>query len=144
MKKEISSSVREAGIYSVQNDSTQDISTQDSTQDIQHKIASTDKCSVILRFVKNNVQERLLAVVASHSATEVDPCVLIKGVLANQNIDMLKCISDIIRVTLNMSGLYEFLEKRLHFKKASQLFWKKISRSYSHMVLCLLCQFGAL
>ena len=59
MKKEISSSVREAGIYSVQNDSTQDISTQDSTQDIQHKIASTDKCSVILRFAEPKPEPEL-------------------------------------------------------------------------------------
>ena len=46
MKEEISNSVREAGIYSVQIDSTQDIT-------------STDKCSVILRFVRENVEERL-------------------------------------------------------------------------------------
>ena len=53
MKEEISNSVREAGIYSVQIDSTQDIT-------------STDKCSVILGFVKENVEERFLAVVDSH------------------------------------------------------------------------------
>ena len=47
MKEEISKSVREAGIYSVLIDSTQDITL-------------TDKCSVILRFVRENVKERLL------------------------------------------------------------------------------------
>ena len=52
IKEEISNSVREAGIYSVQIDSTQDIT-------------STDKSSVILRFVRENVEERLLAVVDS-------------------------------------------------------------------------------
>ena len=54
MKEKISNSVREAGIYSVQIDSTQNIT-------------STDKCSVILRFVSENVKE-LLVVVDSHSA----------------------------------------------------------------------------
>ena len=59
MKEEFSNSVREAGIYSVQIDSTQDIT-------------STDKCLVILRFVRENVEERLLVVVDSHSATGAD------------------------------------------------------------------------
>ena len=57
MKKEISNSVRETGIYFVRSDSTQDI-------------ISTDKCSVILRFIRESVEERLFAVVDSHSATE--------------------------------------------------------------------------
>ena len=52
MKEEISNSVREAGIYSVQIDSTQDIT-------------STDKYSIVLRFVRENVEELFLAVVDS-------------------------------------------------------------------------------
>ena len=72
MKEEISNSVREAGIYSVQTDSTQNIT-------------STDKCLVILRFVRNNVEERLLVVVDSHSATGADLCDLSKEVLQKQN-----------------------------------------------------------
>ena len=47
MKEEISKSFREAGIYSVRINSTQDIT-------------STDKCSVILGFVRENVEKRLL------------------------------------------------------------------------------------
>ena len=42
MKGEISNSVREAGIYSVQINSTEDIT-------------STDKCLVILRFVREHI-----------------------------------------------------------------------------------------
>ena len=102
MKKEISNLVREAGIYSVQIDSTQDIT-------------STNKCSVILRFVRENVKERLLAVVDSHSATGVDLCNLLKEVLQKQNIDVSKCISDSTDGASNMSGQYNgftaFLEK---------------------------------
>ena len=67
MKEEILNSVREAGIYSVQIDSIQDIT-------------STDKCSVILRFVRENVK-KLFAVVDGHSATGADLCNLLKEVL---------------------------------------------------------------
>ena len=101
MKEEISNSVREAGIYSVQIDSTQDIT-------------STDKCSVILRFVRENV-EKLLAIVDSHSATGADLCNLLKEVLQKQKIDVSKCISDSTDEASNMSGQYNgftaFLEK---------------------------------
>ena len=75
LKEEISNSVREAGIYSVQIDSTQDIT-------------STDKCSVILCFVRENVEERLLAVVDSYSATGANLCNLLKEVLQKQNLDV--------------------------------------------------------
>ena len=102
MKEEISNSVREAGIYSVQIDFTQDIT-------------STDKCSVILRFVRENVKERLLAVVHSHWATGADLCNLLKKVLLKQNIDVSKCMSDSTDGASNMSGQYNgftaFLEK---------------------------------
>ena len=66
--KEISNSVREEGIYSVQIDSTQ-------------YITSTEKCSFILRFFGENVEERLLAVVDSHSETGAALCNLLKNVL---------------------------------------------------------------
>ena len=101
MKEEISNSVREAGIYSVHIDSTQDIT-------------STDKCAVILRFVRENVEE-LLAVVDSHLATGADLCNLLKEVLQKQNIDFSTCISDSTDKASNMSGQYNgftaFLEK---------------------------------
>ena len=51
MKKEISNSVREAGIYSVRIGSTQDIT-------------STDKCSVILRFLGKTSKNDLLPLLA--------------------------------------------------------------------------------
>ena len=90
MKEEISNSVREAGIYSVRIDST-------------HDISSTDKSSIILRFIRENVEERLLAVVDSHSVTGADLCNLLKEVLQKQNIDVSKCISDSTDGASNMS-----------------------------------------
>ena len=99
MKEEISNSVREAGIYAVQIDLTQDI-------------ISTDKCSVILRFVMENVEDSL---VDSHSATGADLCNLLKEVLQKQNIDVSKCISDSTDGAPNMSvqynGFTAFLKK---------------------------------
>ena len=104
MKKKISNSVRQASIYSVQIDSTQDI-------------ILTDNCSVILRFVRENVEEQLLAVVDSHSATGADLCNLLKEVLQKQNIDVFKCIFDSTDGASNMSGsimdLQLFLKKNL-------------------------------
>ena len=69
-------------------------------------ITLTDKCSVILRFVRKNVEERLLAVVDGHSATGTDLCNLLKEVLHKQNIDVSKCISDSTDGASNMSGQY--------------------------------------
>ena len=104
MNEEISNSVREAGIYSLQIDSTQDMT-------------STNKYSVILRFVGENIEKRLLAVVDSHSATGVDLSNLLKEVLQKQNIDVSKCISDTTDGASNMSGsimdLQLFLNKNL-------------------------------
>ena len=101
IKEEISHSVREVGIHSVQTASNQDIT-------------SIDKCSATLRFVRN-VEERLLAVVDSHSATEADLCNLLKEVLQKQNIDISKCISNSTDRASNMSEQYNgfttFLEK---------------------------------
>ena len=98
----MSNLVREAGIYSVQIDSTQNTT-------------STDKCSIILRFVREKVEERLLAFVDTHSATGADLCNLLKEVLQKQNIDVSKCISDSTDETSNMPGQYSgfkaFLEK---------------------------------
>ena len=101
IKEEISLSVREVGIHSVQTDSNQDIT-------------SIDKCSATLRFVRN-VEERLLAVVDSHSATGADLCNLLKEVLQKQNIDISECISNSTDRASNMSEQYNgfttFLEK---------------------------------
>ena len=118
MKEEISNSVGEAGIYSVQIDSTQDIT-------------STDKCSVILRFVRENVEE-LLAAVDSHLATGADLCNLLKEVLQKQNTDVFKCISDSTDEASNMSGRYNgftaFLEKE------SLIWWKLRKRNFNRFI----------
>ena len=121
MKEEISNSVREAGIYSVLIYSTQDIT-------------STNKYAVILRFVRENVEERLLAVVDSHSATGADLGNLLKKVLHKQNIDVSNRICDSEDRATNMlgqcNGFTAFLEKT--------------SWSHSYMVLRPRSQLGSL
>ena len=60
---------------------------------------------------------------------------LMKGVLANQNVDVSYCISD-----STVGGIeYVRIIQRLHSFSG-----KRIFRSYSHMVLCSRCQFDAL
>ena len=122
MKEEISNSDREAGIYSVQIDSTQDIT-------------SKDKCSVILRFVRENVEEQLLAVVDNHSATGADLCNLLKKVLQKQNTDVSKCISDSTDGASNMSGQYNGFTAFLEKESPSHIHaW-----CYAHVLNLVLC-----
>lgn len=57
MKKSIGNYVRESGMFSIQLDTTQDISVQ-------------DQCSVVVRYVNSKgVQEKLLSVVNIHKST---------------------------------------------------------------------------
>ena len=78
-------------------------------------IILTEKCSVSLRFVRKNVEERLLAIVDSHSTTGGDLCNLLKEALHKQKIDVSKCISDSTDGASNISGQYNgftaFFEK---------------------------------
>ena len=122
MKEEILNSVRKAGIYSVQIDSTQDIT-------------SRDKCPVILRFLRENVEERLLAVVDSHSANKADLCTLLKEVLQKQNIDVSKCISDSADGASNMSGQYNGFTAFLEKESPGHIYtW-----CYAHVLNLVLC-----
>ena len=122
MNEEISNSVREAGIYSVQIDSTQNIT-------------STYKCSVILRFVRENVKERLLAIVDSHLATGAVLCNLLKEVFQNQNIDISKCISDSSDGASNISGEYNGFTAFLEKEPSGHIYtW-----CYAHVLNLFLC-----
>ena len=84
---------------------------------------------------RESVEERLLAVRDSHFATAAELCELMKGVLANQNIDVSKCISDSTDGASNMSGQYTgftaFLEKEFRGHIHT---W-----CYAHVVNLVLC-----
>lgn len=61
IKEFIANDVRKAGMFSVQLDTTQDITTQ-------------DQCSVILRYVTDTVHERLVALVRCPLGNTLSTC----------------------------------------------------------------------
>ena len=76
--------------------------------------AREENAAIAYSFFRENIKERLLAVVDSHSATGADLCNLLKEVLQKQNIDVFKCISNSTDRASNMLGQYnEFTAKNL-------------------------------
>ncbi|KAL4122585.1 hypothetical protein QTP88_014887 [Uroleucon formosanum] len=76
MKKSISDEIRDAVMFSVQLDTTQDISVQ-------------DQCSIILRYVNyKGIQERLLAVITVQQSTGKSFSDMLQGVLADNAANM--------------------------------------------------------
>ena len=98
-------------------------------------MTSTNKCLVILHFVRENVKERVLAVVDSHSATGADLCNLLKEVLHRQSIDDSECISDSTNEAPNMSGQYNGFTAFLEKESPGQIHtW-----CYAHVLNLVLC-----
>jgi hypothetical protein len=92
--RNISTEVQAAGMFSLQVDTTQDISCK-------------DQCSIIVRYVTDNcVSERLLAVVECSSSTGKDMFSLVDSVLKSSNIDITKCIGNSTDGAANMQGQY--------------------------------------
>ncbi len=89
----ISTDIQKSGTFSVQLDTTQDITEQ-------------DQCSVILRYVTNVVNERLVAVVRCHESTEQSFVKLLTEVLEHLNLDISMCIGNSIDEAPNMQGQY--------------------------------------
>ncbi len=80
-------------MFSVQLDTTQDITGQ-------------DQCSVILRYVTNVVNERLVAVVRCHESTGQSFVKLLTEVLEHLNLDISMCIGNSTDGASNMQGQY--------------------------------------
>ena len=94
IQQSIASDVREAGMFSLQLDTTQDIT-------------GHDQCSVILRYVNEAVQERLVAVVRCEASTGQSFIDLISGVLQRLNLDKEMCIGNATDGASNMQGQYK-------------------------------------
>ena len=94
IQQSIASDVREAGMFSLQLDTTQDIT-------------GHDQCSVILRYVNEAVQERLVAVVRCEASTGQSFVDLISGVLQRLNLDKEMCIGNATDGASNMQGQYK-------------------------------------
>jgi len=91
IKVTIAEEVRQAGMFSVQIDTTQNIS-------------SKDQCSIILRYVTDVIHERLIALVDCESSTGQHFVGLLGKVLLNLNIDIGTCVGNSTDGAANMQG----------------------------------------
>lgn len=90
----VSREVQAAGMFSLQIDTTQDISCK-------------DQCSIIVRYVSSeSIFERLLAVVECESSTGKDMLTLVGSILKLHNIDITRCIGNSTDGAANMQGQY--------------------------------------
>lgn len=96
--------VTEAGMYSVQIDTTQNITSQ-------------EQCSIILRYIKNTVQERLFSVVKCEASTGQYFVQMLTDVMEKSNLE----ISNATDGASNMQGQYRGLSTLLSSKAPNQV-----------------------
>ena len=94
IKERLSSEVTQAQMYSVQVDTTQDLTAR-------------DQCSVVVRYVTDTIHERLIAVVQCLSSTGEDFLNLLKQTLESCGIEMKNCIGNSTDGAANMQGTYK-------------------------------------
>ncbi|CAI5660952.1 unnamed protein product [Oreochromis niloticus] len=94
LQESIASDVKKAGMFSVQLDTTQDIT-------------GYDHCSVIIRYVTEAVQERLVSIVRCEASTGQYFVNLLSGVLEHLNLDKAMCIGNATDGASNMQGQYK-------------------------------------
>ena len=94
IQESIAEEVKLAGMFSVEMDTTQDVTTQ-------------DQCSIVLRYVHDgHVSERLLSLVKSTSGTGASLFSLLKNTLTKYGLDIANCVGDSFDGAANMSGIY--------------------------------------
>lgn len=108
IKESISREVREAGMFSVQIDTTQDVT-------------STDQCAVILRYVTDVVHEKLIGVVECESSTGEYFVKLLKETLAKVDIDIRNCVGNSTDGAANMQGQYKGFSTLLSSESPNQV-----------------------
>ena len=89
----IAKKVREAGMFSVQIDTTQDIT-------------SRDQCSIIIRYVTDVIHERLVAVVNCEASTGEYFVGVLTKIIEQLNVEMSKCIGNSTDGASNMQRQY--------------------------------------
>lgn len=90
----IATEVQEAGMFSVQIDTTQDLT-------------SKDQCAVVLHYVTNVVNERLLCVIDCESSTGQHFVELLKQTLEKVGINIKNCVGNSTDGAANMQGQYK-------------------------------------
>ncbi|KAK0148975.1 Zinc finger MYM-type protein 1 [Merluccius polli] len=104
----IAKEVTEAGMFSVQIDTTQDITSQ-------------EQCSIVLRYVKDTVQERLLAVVKCEATTGQYFVQMLVDVMEKYKLEISNCISNATDGASNMQGQYRGFATLLSSKAPNQV-----------------------
>lgn len=108
IKGTISDEVREAGLFSVQIDTTQDVT-------------SKDQCAIIVRYVTDVVHERLVAVVNCEKSTGKHLTQLLKNTLDKLGIDMGMCVGNSTDAAANMQGPYKGFSTFLSEQSPTQI-----------------------
>lgn len=93
LKKNLSEIIKKSEFFSVQIDSTQDINVH-------------DQLAIVVRFVTDDVQERLIALVNCKCGTGKNLCDLLCKVLVDMNLDVTKCVGSSTDGASNMRGQY--------------------------------------
>jgi len=109
IKSSISEEIIKAGMYSVQLDTTQDVSV-------------IDQCSVIIRYVNGtSVKERLVGMIKCKSSKGIDFVDLVLKVFYNLNIKANNCVGNATDGAANMQGQYNGFSAKLSDVAAKQI-----------------------
>jgi len=100
MKRKIAEEVKESEMYSIQIDTTQDIKVE-------------DQCSIIMRYVNDSVNERLIGISNVISSTGKSMFELVSNILMENGIDIKYCIGSATDGASNMQGQYQGFSKFL-------------------------------
>lgn len=117
IQQTIAVEVRKAGMFSIQMDTTQDLT-------------SKDQCAVVLRYVTDVVHERLIAVIDCESSTGQYFVDLVKQTLEKMDIDIKQCVGNATDGAANMQGQYRGFSASLTGESPNQVhIW-----CYSHVL----------
>lgn len=106
----VASEVKDAGIFSIEMDSTQDI-------------AVLDQLAIIVRYVSpNGTQEKLLRLVISHDGTGLGLHKKLKEVLESLGLDIKNIVACSFDGAGNMSGIFKGLQARIKEDNPNLLF----------------------
>lgn len=96
IQEKVAAEVRQAEMFSIQIDTTQDISAH-------------DQCSVVIRYVTDSIHERLISVINCKASTGQYFADLIQNLLGRMGIDLKLCAGNATDGAANMQGEYRGL-----------------------------------
>lgn len=116
IKKQISEDIKMSGMYSIQIDTSQDVSVSDICSIIVRYVSSTYKSGV-----EPAIHERALSFLNPKKTTGQALCDLISNNLSDNSIDVKKCIGSSTDGASNMIGQYNGFSKWLEKESPKQL-----------------------